>query len=62
MEEVWVEDWEGVDGVRGVEDVEAVAGRLGGIVEVVNEGGGLWRGGGGRVVSEGNVAGLFESR
>jgi len=39
-----VEDWEGVDGVRGVEDVEAVAGRLGGIVEVVSEGGGLWRG------------------
>ncbi len=39
-----MEDWEGVDGVRGVEDVEAVAGRLGGIVEVVNGGGGLWRG------------------
>jgi len=57
-----VEDWEGVDGVRGVEDVEAVAGRLGGIVEVVNEGGGLWRGRRKGLVSEGNVAGLFESR
>jgi len=39
-----VEDWEGVDGVRGVEDVEAVAGRLGGIVEVVNEGGWVMEG------------------